>query len=212
MAAIANLSNTSLQSCTKLLRAWWQLRPVLPRLNWLLAVLDSLAPLSPHPDEMVDLWVESVGLAHRKQLILTPSEFRLWKRVSNLLELDENDVAKDLEILQPLVHGQRFDSLANVSWQKIAIISLQESAARELQSRTNAEVIVVTSLVQDGLTKTAKAAGVILFVWAACSHAVYRAFDDCRSRVVYVQGTGTSSIVAAAKQKAEKISLDQNQK
>ena len=96
-------------------------------------------------------------------------------------------------------------------WQKIAIVSLQESAAREaareLQSRTNAEVIVVTSLVQDGLTKTAKAADVILLVWAACSHAVYRAFDDCRSRVVYAQGTGTNSIVAAAEQRAEKIKL-----
>lgn len=210
LASIANLSTTSLQSCTKLLRAWWQLRPVLPRLNWLLTVLDSLAPLHPHPDEMLDLWVEAVGLAHRKQLTLTPSEYRLWKRVANLLELDENAVAKDLETLQSLAQVQQVDSLANVPWQKIAIISLQESAAREaareLQSRTNAEVIVVTSLVQDGLTKTAKAADLILFVWAASSHAVYRAFDDCRSRLVYVQGTGTSSIIAAAEQRAEKIS------
>lgn len=210
LAAIANLSATSLQSCTKLLRAWWQLRPVLPRLDWLLAVLDSLAPLHPHPDEMVDLWVEAVGLAHRKQVILTPSELRLWTRVSGLLELDAKDVAKDLESLRPLLQDQQSDALANVPWQKIAIVSLQESAAREaareLQSRTNAEVIVVTSLVQDGLTKTAKAADVILLVWAACSHAVYRAFDDCRSRVVYVQGTGTTSIIAAAEQRAEKLS------
>jgi hypothetical protein len=209
LAAIANLSATSLQSCTKLLRTWWKLRPVLPRLDWLLAVLDSLAPLHPHPHEMVDLWVEAVSLAHRKQLILTPSQFRIWKRVSSLLELDGNDVVKDLEILQPLGQEQQSDALNDVPWQKIAIVSLQESAAREaareLQSRTNAEVIVVTSLVQDGLTKTAKAADVILLVWAACSHAVYRAFDDCRSRVVYVQGTGTSSIIAAAEQRAEKI-------
>jgi hypothetical protein len=159
---------------------------------------------------MVDLWVEAVGLAHRKQVILTPSELRLWTRVSGLLELDAKDVAKDLESLRPLLQDQQSDALANVPWQKIAIVSLQESAAREaareLQSRTNAEVIVVTSLVQDGLTKTAKAADVILLVWAACSHAVYRAFDDCRSRVVYVQGTGTTSIVAAAEQRAEKLS------
>jgi hypothetical protein len=129
-----------------------------------------------------------------------------------LLELDPKNVAQDLESLRPLLLDQQSDALANMPWQKIAIVSLQESAAREaareLQSRTNAEVIVVTSLVQDGLTKTAKAADVILLVWAACSHAVYRAFDDCRSRVVYVQGTGTNSIVAAAEQRAEKIKLN----
>lgn len=208
LAAIANLSAASVDSCTKLLRAWWQLRPVLPRLDWLLAVLDSLAPLHPHPDELVDLWVEAVGLANRKQMILTPSQFRLWKRVSGLLELDEKDVAKDLESLRPLVQEEKSDALANTTWKKIAIVSLQESAAREaareLQSRSEADVIVVTSLVQDSLTKNAKEADVILLVWAACSHAVYRAFDDCRSRVVYVQGTGTNSIVSAAEQRAEK--------
>ena len=87
-------------------------------------------------------------------------------------------------------------------------MSLQESAAREaareIQLRTKADVVIVTSLVQDGLTKTAKSADVILLVWAACSHAVYRAFDDCRERVVYVQGTGSSSIVSAAEKRAEK--------
>lgn len=208
LAAIANLSAESVESCTKLLRAWWQLRPVLPRLDWLLSVLDSLAPLHPHPAEMVDLWVDAVGLAHRKQLILSSTQFRLWKRVSSLLELDAKDIAKDLDGLRPLVQESQSDALANAPWQKIAIVSLQESAAREaareIQLRTKADVVIVTSLVQDGLTKTAKSADVILFVWAACSHAVYRAFDDCRERVVYVQGTGSSSIVSAAEQRAEK--------
>ena len=209
LAAIANLSTASLESCTKLLRSWWQLRPVLPRLDWLLAVLESLAPLHPKPDEMVDLWVQAVGLAHRKHLVLTPSKFRQWTRVAGFLELDPKNVTQDLESLSPLLLVPQKDALANVSWRKIAIVSLQENAAREaareLHSRTNAEVIVVTSLVQDGLTKTAKTADVILLVWAACSHAVYRAFDDCRSRLVYVQGTGTTSIVTAAEQMAEKL-------
>jgi hypothetical protein len=212
LAAIANLSSASVQICTKLLRTWWQLRPILSRLDWLLAVLDSLVPLHPHPDEIVDLWAEAVSLAQRKQMVLSPSQLRLWRRVSSLLELDASAVSQDLVSLQPLVVEQQTDVLANTPWQKIAIVSLQETAAREaareLQLRTKAEVIVVTSLVQDGLTKTAKTADVILLVWAACSHAVYRAFDDCRSRVAYVQGTGTSSIVASAERCAEKISAE----
>jgi hypothetical protein len=164
--------------------------------------------LHPHPDEVVDLWAEAVGLAQRKKIVLSPVQMRLWKRVAGLLELDATAVAQDLASLRPLVEVQQIDALANTTWQKIAIVSLQETAAREaareLQLRTKAEVIVVTSLVQDGLTKTAKTADVILLVWAACSHAVYRAFDDCRARVAYVQGTGTSSIVAAAERWAEK--------
>jgi hypothetical protein len=212
LAAIANLSALAVPDCTKLLRTWWQLRPILPRLDWLLAVLDSLAPLHPHPGEMVDLWAQAVELAKRKQIVLSPTQLRLWQRVSGLLELDASSVAQDLASLHPMVHENQFDTLGNAKWQKIAIVSLQETsareAARELQIRTQAEVIVVTSLVQDGLTKSAKTADVILLVWAACSHAVYRAFDECRSRVAYVQGTGTSSIVAAAERWAEKKSAE----
>ena len=212
LAAIANLSAATVPRCTELLRTWWQLRPILPRLDWLLAVLDSLAPLHPHPDAMVDLWAQAIGLAKRKQMVLSPSQLRVWQRVSGLLELDADTVAQDFAGLRPIVQEHQTDALANTQWQKIAIVSLQEGAAREaareLQLRTKAEVVVVTSLVQDGLTKSAKTADVILLVWAACSHAVYRAFDECRSRVAYVQGTGTSSIVAAAERWAEKNSAE----
>ena len=212
LAAIANLSAATVPRCTELLRTWWQLRPILPRLDWLLAVLDSLAPLHPHPDAMVDLWAQAVGLAKRKQMVLSPSQLRVWQRVSGLLELDADTVAQDFAGIRPVIQEHRSDALANTPWQKIAIVSLQEGAAREaareLQLRTKAEVIVVTSFVQDGLTKSAKTADVILLVWAACSHAVYRAFDECRSRVAYVQGTGTSSIVAAAERWAEKNSAE----
>ena len=208
LAAIANLSSTAAHQCTELLRSWWHLRPIVPRLEWLLAVLDSLAPLHPDPGSMVDLWSQAVALAARKRVILSPSQIRTWQRVAGLLELDAGPVASDLAGLRASAEGIQTDDLSAANWQKIAIVSLQEGAAREaareLQARTGAEVILVTSLVQDGLTKAAQTADVILLVWAACSHAVYRAFDEHRDRVVYVQGTGTSSIVAAAQRWAEK--------
>lgn len=212
LAAIANLSASALPRCTALLKTWWELRPIVPRLEWLLAVLDSLAPLHPHPGSLVDLWAQAVDLATRRQVVLSASQFRLWQRVAGMLELDAQAVGKDLAKLCPPAQTAPGDApgdiLATVPWKKIAIISLQESAAREaareLESRTQAEVAVVTSKVQDGIAKAAKTADVILMVWAASSHAVYRAFDECRSRVAYVQGTGTSSIVAAAERWAEK--------
>jgi hypothetical protein len=211
LAAIANLSSTAADRCTDLLRSWWRLRPILPRLDWLIAVLDSLAPLHPDPNSMVDMWSQAVELATRKKFVLSPSQVRTWERVAGLLELDAESVASDLASLRPSVAGNETDALSAVNWQKIAIVSLQEGAAREaareLQARTGAEVIVVTSLVQDGLTKAAQTADVILLVWAACSHAVYRAFDEHRERLVYVQGTGTSSIMTAAESWAEKRAL-----
>ena len=53
LAAVANLSSTAAQRCGELLRSWWRLRPILPRLDWLVAVLDSIAPLHPDPGSMV---------------------------------------------------------------------------------------------------------------------------------------------------------------
>lgn len=208
LAAIANLSGPATRQCAELLRSWWKARPVLPRVGWLLAVLESLAPLHPDPGSMLDLWSEAVALAARKSLVLTPSQWRAWQRVGGLLELDGDTVSSELARFRPVDQAAESDPLAAVKWQKIAIVSLQESAAREaakeLRARTGANVVVAGSLVQDGLTKAAEAADVILLVWAACSHAVYRAFDEHRDRLAYVQGTGTSSILNAAERMAER--------
>ena len=202
LAAAMNLSSSCAQRCSDLLRDWWRRRPTGSRIGWLVAALDSVGPLHPRPHDLCDLWVEAVALAARKRLALTAAEVRTWRRVGAYLELPAATVNADLADLQPQVSTPTDDQLARAQLRKVAIISLQEAAAREaareLQSRTGAEVLLITSLVQDGFTNAAKDADVILFVWAACSHAVYRAFDDCRDKVAYVQGTGASSIIAAA--------------
>ena len=208
LAAIANLSGPATHQCVELLRSWWKERPVLPRVGWLLAVLESLAPLHPDPGSMLDLWAEAVALATRKSLVLTLSQCRTWQRVGTLLELDADTVSGELAKFRPVDQATESDPLAAVKWQTIAIVSLQESAAREaakdLHARTGADVVVVSSLVQGRLTKAAEEADVILLVWAACSHAVYRAFDEHRDRLAYVQGTGASSILSAAERMAER--------
>lgn len=208
LAAIANLSKEGAVRSTALLREWWLLRPIPSRLDWLLGVIESLAPLHPDPGTMVDIWAAAVALAGRRRLVLTPSQFRTWQRVAGLLELDAGPVESDLAPLRPTSEAANSDILGVAGWRKVAIVSLQESsareAARELEKRTGAEVTVVNSLVQDGLTKVAQTADIILLVWAACSHAVYRAFDDHRERIAYVQGSGASSILSAAERWAER--------
>ena len=207
LAAISNLSPRAMERCTEILRHWWHQRPIVLRLDWLIGVLESLAPLHPEPHTLLDLWSGAVALATRKRMLLTPIQLKTWERVSRMLEIHPDSAHRDLAALIDHTAEPTDDPLATVGWRKIAIVSLQESAAREaareLENRTGAKVIVVTSLVQDSFTRVAATSDVIFLVWAACSHAVYRAFDDIRERLVYVQGTGTSSIVAAAERWAE---------
>ena len=207
LAAIANLSPTAVRQSAQVLRDWWRRRPILSRLDWLIGVLDSLAPLHPEPDTLLDLWSDAVSLATRKKTVLTQAQLRTWERVARLLEIPTDSFQRDLAPLRPPAGEASSDSLEAIGWRKIAIVSLQEGSARgaalELEARTGASVTLVSGLVQDGLTKAAQQADIVLLVWAACSHAVYRAFDNIRERLVYVQGTGTSSILAAAERHAE---------
>ncbi|NDD14855.1 MAG: hypothetical protein EB072_20025, partial [Betaproteobacteria bacterium] len=206
-ASIANLSPDGAHRCGVLLRTWWRTRPVLARVDWLLSILESIAALTPDPNSLSDLWWDAFALITRKQIALGASRIRIWENVAGLLELDPTLIETNLSPLRSRTIESN-DLLTVSNWKKIAIVSLQEraarEAARELQTRTGADVFVVSNLVQDNLTKTAQTADLILLVWAACSHAVYRAFDDCRDRVAYVQGTGTSSIIASAERWAEK--------
>jgi hypothetical protein len=147
-------------------------------------------------------------------MVLSHTQFHIWQRVAALLEIPAEYAGSALEALRPPATSSQTDVLQAMGLRKLAIVSLQEAAAREaareLEARTGADVVLVTGLVQDGVTKAAQEADVILLVWAACSHAVYRAFDDQRERLVYVQGTGTSSIIAAAERWAEKCQRHSN--
>ncbi|CAN7507554.1 hypothetical protein LJR296_003373 [Cupriavidus necator] len=208
LAAVAHLSPQAAEKCTDLLRGWWHRRATLGRVGWLIGVLDSLAPLHPHPDTLLDLWSQAVEIATRKRFSLSPAQLRSWQRVAKLLEIPAETSDAELLPLCPPPEEVQEDALADAKLRKIAIVSLQEGAAREagreLEHRSGATVMLITGLVQSAFTAAAREADLVLFVWAACSHAVYRAFDNCREKLAYVQGTGASSIVAAAESWAER--------
>ena len=75
-----------------------------------------------------------------------------------------------------------------------------------INERTKAQVVLVAERDAGSQTKSAKTADVILFVWSASKHAVYRAFGDVRDKLTYVQGVGASSIVLALERWATKNS------
>jgi hypothetical protein len=207
VGAVMNLASDACPRCEAVIRVWWRRRPIIERLNWLLASLDVLAPLHSDADRLADLFYEGLALAARKSRILTVGEAIAWRRVGRLIELPTDIVE---EYVAPLCAGDAIDIdyLADAQLGRIAIVSLAESgareAARELERRTGAEVAVITSLVAGRDTRHATGSDLVLYVWAASTHATFRAFDNCRDRVAFVQGTGPASIVLAAERWAEK--------
>ena len=202
LSAVAQLSPKSCHRCEEIIRIWWKQRSTVTRLGWLAAALDSLAPLHPRPDALTDLFVNALEFGARKQHQLSASEVRAWSRIGRALEIEDGLIHQLVEPLTSHATDEQIDDLATAGLKRIAIVSLQEAsaknAAKELAERTGAKVTIVTSLVSDGLTRNAAGADIILYVWAASTHATYRAFDFNRDRLVYVQGTGASSIIAAA--------------
>lgn len=202
LGAISQLSPRTCARCESIIRSWWRQRPVISRLGWLATALDSLAALHPRPESMIDLYIDALELAARKSHSLEDRDAWMWRRIGAALELDDNSIDGLVKPLERPSTEEAVDPLATAALNQIAIVSLQESsaceAAKELAERTNARVTVVTSLVSDGNTRQASGSDLILYVWAASTHATYRAFDFDRERLEYVQGTGTSSIIAAA--------------
>jgi hypothetical protein len=201
-AAVATLSADECPKCEDAFRSLWRRRPVVPRLDWLVAALDTLAELHPTPQNLVDLFTDGLALAERKAVLMSRTKIAMWRRIGAALELSSEDLER---LLGPLVEpesAERPDVLGTVGLKTIAIVSLREasaiSAAKELEDRTGATVFVVASLVADDHTRHATGADLILYVWAASTHAAYRAFDKWRDKLEYVQGTGASSIVMAA--------------
>jgi hypothetical protein len=188
---------------------WWEARPVRSRLAWLGEALELLTEQSV-AQHYLALWYAGAALIKVDHEGLSLTDRHLWHRVGRRLGLDEATTDEALgrvwqtqeEISDPLIAS---------GYKKIAIVSLHERAAREaaaqIKGRTNADVIVVTEQAGGEGTASAATADVILFVWGATKHAVYRAFDKVRDRLEYVQGTGSASIVRALERR---VSPDQN--
>lgn len=183
---------------------WWDARPVRARLSWLGEALELLTEQSAAKDYLT-LWFagareilidhEGIALADRY----------LWQRLGRRLGLDASMIEEALGSDWTAIEDAG-DPLAQCGFKKIAIVSLNERAAREaaeqIGQRCGIDVLVVTDHAAGEGTASAATADVILFVWGATKHAVYRAFDKVRDRLEYVQGTGSTSIVRALERRA----------
>lgn len=203
VGAAIESSETAIRDCESAIRSWWQKRKVLRRLPWLLGAMETLIQDHPNPVNLQDLWMDGADWINRHGVTLSKTERSSWQQLGRYVGLD-NDSVLQLIVEPTLEDLSGPDPLSEIHLHKVAVVSLHERAAKvaaeELQRRTGANVVIVTSTSADDLTRTAETADLILFVWAACTHAVYRAFDHVRENLVYVQGTGPSSIILAAEQ------------
>jgi hypothetical protein len=202
IGAAIQCGNESINDCETAIRTWWTKRKILGRLPWLVAAIDMLVQNHPKTTNLQDLWIDGADLIIRCGVLLSKKERSLWRRIGLNVGIDVETTQE--MIIEPIEAEEtvEIDPLSILNLRKIAVVTLNERAAKqaaeELKSRTGAEVVIVTSTTADDLTKTAESADLILFVWAASTHAVYRTFDHVRDKLQYVQGTGPSSIVLAA--------------
>jgi len=191
--------NYEIDEAKSIIEEWWDARPVPSRLPFALDAIELLVDQHPERQASENLWINAIDLVKRNPQQLLESEKELWRNVGLRIGLDEADILQYLPVEQDVVHE---DFLVNANLKKIAIVCMREKqaseAAKMIQTRTEVKVSIVSTKVAGTETDHACSCDVVLFVWLATTHAVFRGFDDFdRSKLCYVQGTGAASIVRA---------------
>jgi hypothetical protein len=182
----------------KSLEDWWRAKAAPSQLPFALDAIELLERELPGTDATGNLWVEAADVIKRSTEALPTSDRELWRSAGNRLGIDADAVA---EYLPPeAAPGEGVDTFVAAQLHHVAIICLREEqanqAANVIRERSGAKVTIVTATAAGAETTQACQADVVLFVWMASTHAVFRAFDRFdRKRFCYVQGTGSSSIV-----------------
>jgi len=183
----------------QILRQWWTARPVRVLLPFLVEAIDLLSECSVDQGFVQSLWIDGADYLQRSRTEITRGERQLWRKLGAGLAFGPDVLDQYFPAMQEAAEAP--DPLVTMGLRRIAIVSLHEKAANAaaelIRGRTGAEVIVVAEHVAGKATQSACSADVILLVWAATKHAVFRAFDDVRNKLAYVQGKGPGSIVLA---------------
>lgn len=190
--------NHSPNEVRQTLEAWWEAKPTPSQLYFAFDAIELLERELPETEAPEKLWVEAASVIRRSPNSLPAADLSLWRRVGVRLGFDEASISQylPLESTEEAIE----DLLVASALQHVAIVCLRErqakEAADEIRNRSGAKVTVVTATDANHETALALSSDVVLFVWMASTHAVFRAFDEYdRKKLVYVQGTGAASIV-----------------
>jgi hypothetical protein len=196
-SALLRLNANAGEVC-QALEDWWKAKPAPSQLYFALDAIELMERELPDPKPAVNLWIEAADVIKRAADALPLADRELWRRVGLRLGFDEATISQYLPPAPP--EEKAVDPLAAAGLQHVAIVCLREQqakqAADDIRKRTGAKVTVVSAAVAGAETAVACTSNVVLFVWMASTHALFRAFDAFdKKRFCYVQGTGSSSIV-----------------
>lgn len=188
------------------LRQWWEARRVRALLPFLLSALEILSENISITGICENLWIDGAEFVRTHPESLSQTELKLWRFIGAKIGLDDETISEFLGA--DVIITDAVDLLSALQVERIAIVSLQveaaQNAAELIRQRIASEVIVVSETQNNSAVENAKNSDVILFVWASNTHAVYRAFDNSREKLVYVQGKGASSIIISLEKWASK--------
>ena len=198
-SALLQLNANTSEVC-QTLEDWWKAKPAPSQFYFALDAIELMKREVPDPKAAGNLWIEAADVIKRCADELPPADRNVWRRVGEQLGFDQATISQYLPPEAP--EEEVADPLAVAGLQHVAIVCLREhqakQAAKEIKLRIGAKVSVVSATEAGSETQNARMADVVLFVWLASTHAVFRAFDGFdRRRFCYVQGTGAGSIVRA---------------
>jgi hypothetical protein len=197
--ALLELNESSSEVCG-ILDDWWRAKPSPSQLYFALDAIELMERQLPDSGAATNLWIEATDVIKRGADTLSPADLDLWRRVGLRLGFGETEISQYLPTQSK--EDESTDPLAVAGLRHVAIVCLREQqakqAAQEIEERSGAKVTVVADTAAGAQTEHACTADVVLFVWLASTHAVFRAFDSFdRRKFSYVQGTGSASIVRA---------------
>jgi len=177
--------------------SWWKTSPVRALLPFLLGVVDLLNSVGTE-EQCSNFWIAGATYLQNNPKYLTVGERNLWRQIG-IQFFDKPTIDEYLPVPE---EADEVDPLQAADLKKVAIVSMREpqakAAAEMIRERSGADVVLVTKKAAGAQTASAITADVVLFVWRATSHAVFRAFDNMeKEKLSYVQGTGVGSIVLA---------------
>jgi hypothetical protein len=177
---------------------WWDKMPIRARLPWLIEAIEILSNQTSN-QSVLELWYKGADLIQSDPTVLTRTDKEMMINLASRLGIEKENSISALGLQSRTATTEQEDPLTQTSLSRIAIVSLHERsanvAAEIIRNRSGCEVLVVNSHENDHRTKAATEKELILFVWSATKHSVYRAFDAVREKLCYVQGSGAASIV-----------------
>lgn len=203
---------TQLNLVHSILAMWWEKMPIRARLPWLIEAIEILSNQTSE-QKVLDLWYKGATLIHSDPTILTRTDKEMMINLGGRFGVEREHANGVLGLTSQAGTDEQFDPLGQTTLSQIAIVSLHERsanvAAEIIRKRTSCEVLVVNSHENDYQTKAATDKDLILFVWSATKHSVYRAFDTVREKLCYVQGSGAASIVRSLEHHVQKTTKSQ---